>query len=488
MKPDSRVKSLFLRNPPLIPPLPKGDTESTNVLMSWRTLISPLPKGDRGGFSDEKLEPIGALFLLLFCSAVCMAGDPAGEMEMFSNPDVITQAADTALLAKEKKTVGFSGEVTSVIQDTMYRIPSDNALNSYIVGNMLIDARMKQDVKAFSNIEAVYRSKTRITESELREIFLDFNIDRRVYFRAGKQVLQWGRCNLWNPTDMINIERKTFIRKIGYRDGAYGMKMHIPFGTSYNIYAFLDTGNAGSAQDAAGALKFEFLTGKTEMAFSGWTRRSYSPIFGFDLSSRLSDIDIAGETTMSRNDTGNFMKDDQGTLTLYKKRNEWVKKAALDLSKGFRLGNYNDRLVVTSSFFYNQAGYTNSIFNDQSAYRFASPVAGKDASGTPVCLTSGTKKDFLVGNDLYAMNYFAKYYGALFVNIGRFIIEDMILNVNYVRNLQDTSGILSAGVTYRNMNDFSAGLLINSFIGPANREYTFTNAKLDIQSTFSVSF
>ena len=36
----------------------------------------------------------------------------------------------------------------------------------------------------------------------------------------------------------------------------------------------------------------------------------------------------------------------------------------------------------------------------------------------------------------------------------------MTFNLNYVRNLNDGSGILSTGVTYANIYDLSAGLLL----------------------------
>lgn len=300
---------------------------------------------------------------ILFCAAlglVCrgfaFAEDAASELEMFSVPEVVTQAAVKAGPAEEKKTLGFSGEAVSVLEDVVYSSSAGNAFNSYITGNLMLDARLKNGVKAFANMETSYQSKTRETSSVLREAFLDFNLDRRVYFRTGKQVLQWGRCYLWNPTDLINVEKKPFTRKIGYRDGAYGVKFHVPFGTAYNIYGFLDTGGAAEDRDLGGALKFELLAGKTEMAFSGWAKRDRRPVFGYDLSSRLGDVDIAGEVSAARRDNTRFIRAGGGALETYRKNNDWVTKAAINFSEGFRLGNFNDRFTVATEFFYNQTG------------------------------------------------------------------------------------------------------------------------------------
>ncbi|MCX5784982.1 MAG: hypothetical protein NTX59_04790 [Elusimicrobia bacterium] len=426
----------------------------------------------------KKIFMTAALWLILWPAAV-FAEDAASELEMFSSSGVATQEASAAPAAEEKKTVAFSGEAVSVLEDVVYSTSTGNPLNSYILGNIMLDARLKNGVKAFANMETEYYAKTRETTSILREAFLDFNINRRAYFRTGKQVLQWGRCYLWNPTDLVNVEKKTFIPKIGYRDGAYGVKFHVPFGTDYNIYGFLDTGNAAEDRDLGGALKFEFLTGRTEMAFSGWAKRGRYPVFGYDLSSRLGHVDIAGEVSVARRDNTRFIRDSGGVLDTYRKKDDWVSKAAVNFSKGFRLGNFTDRLTVATEFFYNQTGYTKTPFRDMTPYTFSGPLS---------VLSPGTKRDFMLGNGLYTPNYLSKYYGAVFTGISRFIITDMTLNMNYVRNLNDNSGVLSTGVTYKNINDFSAGCLVNAYLGPADSEYTFSGAKLMVQVTAGVSF
>jgi len=416
---------------------------------------------------------------LVFRPASVSAEDAVSELEMFSSSEVVTQAASAEPAAEEKKTLGFSGEAVSVAEDVVYRNSSGRPLNSYIVGNLMLDARLKKGVKAFANIESAYNSRVRETTSTLREVFLDFNIDRRVYFRTGKQVLQWGRCSLWNPTDLVNIEKKTFVRKIGYRDGAYGLKVHIPFGASRNIYGFLDTGNALNDNEIGAALKYEFLTGGTEMAFSGWARRNRRPVFGYDFSSRLGELDIVGEVGLSRRDNTLFMRDNGGTLDIYRKNNAWATRAAVNLGRGFRLGNFNDRVTAAAEFFYNQNGYTGNPFGDGAVYNFSAPVGTR---------TSGTKTEFLLGNGLYDPNYLSRYYGALFTGITRFIITDMTLNVNYVRNLNDQSGVFSTGVTYANINDFTAGFLASAYLGRGDREYTFSGVKFLYRLTAGISF
>ncbi|OGS52631.1 MAG: hypothetical protein A3J79_13550 [Elusimicrobia bacterium RIFOXYB2_FULL_62_6] len=422
------------------------------------------------------------IFALVFTagSGAVFSQDAPSEEEMFSGAELPTQAASSAPAAEEEKSLAFSGEAVSVLEDVVYSTGMAGRLNSYFLGNIFLDARLKNGVKAFANVETSYYTSTRETESGLREAFIDFNLDRRAYFRTGKQVLQWGRCYLWNPTDLVNVEKKPFVRKIGYREGAYGLKVHIPFGTKYNIYGFLDTGSASEDRDLSGALKFEFLAGGTEMAFSGWAKRSRRPVFGYDLSTSLGAVDIAAEASVARRDNTRFMREEGGALYSYLKDDGWVTKAAVNFSRGFRLGNFNDRLTASTEFFYNKNGYTSNPFKDRANYLYTGPLA-------PL-LTAGTKQNFLLYNGLYEPNYLSRYYGATFLTVTRFIVTDMTLNLNYIRNLCDGSGVLSAGVYYKTLNDFSAGLLVNSFLGPRYGEYTFSGAKLAAQLTFGVSF
>jgi hypothetical protein len=255
--------------------------------------------------------------------------------------------------------------------------------------------------------------------------------------------------------------------------------MHVPFGTKYNIYGFLDTGNAQSSDNIGGALKYEFLAGNTEMAFSGWVKKSYKPVIGYDFSTRLKDVDIVGEVSASQKDNTMRIKGEQGVLKICRPSAAWAPRASMDFSKGFRLGNFNDRLIVTSEFYYNHTGYKENIFADDAVYGYAAPIAAA---------VTGTKKDYLILNGLYAMHNYSRFYGAVFTSIGRFIITDMTFNLNYIRNIDDDSGIVSTGVSYKNINDLSAGLLVNVNLGPENREYTYSKEKCNVQLTIGLAF
>jgi hypothetical protein len=391
--------------------------------------------------------------------------------------------APELLAPPEPKTVGFSGTVTSAIVNQVSNTQAANALYTFTVAEVFLDARLPQNAKVFADLEAIYLSQNQVTQVALQELFFDFNLFQSVYFRTGKQVLQWGRCYLWNPTDLINVERPHFVPKIGTREGAYGLKMHLPFGTRANLYGFVDTGAALDAEHTAGAFKAEILLWNFEAAFSGWGKKGFYPVWGLDFSTRIVGIDTMGEISLSRGDHQARARIEDGRLTVATGEESWAPRASLDLSRSFTVGDFKDRLTVMVEGYYDRAGYTDNVLADPAQYDFA-----PETFDGPTPVTRGTQKDFITFNHLYQPNYFSRAYVALFTTFNRFLLTDMTLSGNAILNLVDSSGLLSLGVNYSALNSFTAGLLANFDLGAPDREYTFSGEKLNLQLTFGISF
>ncbi len=265
-------------------------------------------------------------FISIFFCINTYAQEPIDENALFSNQEIVAETTgivDAKVVEEEKKTVNFSGEITALSDYTLSRNKKekDNSLSTSVYANFFLDARLKKGTKYFANLEFLNNSQTKDANKDIlfsfKESFIDFNFKNALYFRTGKQVLQWGRCYLWNPSDVINIEKKTFIQKIGYREGTYGVKIHIPSGTRYNIYSFIDTKDANDTDELGLAVKYEFIVKKTEMAFSVWGKKAFKPVYAYDFSTRLFGIDVIGEAAFSRADIAERLKEENGILSKY---------------------------------------------------------------------------------------------------------------------------------------------------------------------------
>jgi len=412
------------------------------------------------------------------------AQTPVDENAMFADTQTVVDNARAKPAASivKKNSFDISGELSSI--DQLYLGQEKNSYQNIALGSFLVDGRYNTNYKFFANVETRHIWENNESKLYLPECFIDTPIANKVYLRWGRQVLQWGRCYLWNPTDLINVDKKTFIQRIGSRDGVYGVKLHVPVGTTFNFYGFLDTGGQDfDADKQGGALKFEYLLGGTEMAFSFWDKDKNLPVYGYDFSSRAFNVDLTGEISASKGFTRDILRQEGDLLSMDKHRDEWITRASFDLGKNFHFNNQANKINVTAEGFYNGAGYAKNVFKDQTIYLYKEPLTLNGAA-----IAAGDKKSFFFGHDLYEANYYGKYYAALFTTVNDFFTSDYTFSANWIENLCDKSGILSLGIKYQNLKDWYVDLTAYTFLGKKNCEYTFLNQAVSFQLTLGWKF
>jgi hypothetical protein len=408
---------------------------------------------------------------------------PAGsEDEFFGSADVEAKqgAAEKQSVAEsvEKEHVGLSGQLQAMSTYTVGRAfvqgsgnPADNNLANIVGGDFLVDIRLQKGFKAFLdlNLEFVpggtpvnhnfttaaifppmaFPTSLILTENLdmallIKEVFIDFNLANTAYFRVGKQVLKWGTGYFWNPTDLINIEHRSFTNTNALLQGVFGLRSDVVFSPNWHLYTFLNLNDVGAdATGAAFAARSEFLVGSTEFAGSSWLKWGKVPVFGADLSTPLFwSLNLTSEASFSWGDIQN--KFDPVTLQPYSVTNQLVAKVDVGLSRNFDVLDVQNRVTVNLEFFYNSDGYSQNMLQ----------VPGF----LPTYLQSG---------------YYGQYYGAMFVTINDFGSPNMTLTLSGLANLTDQSGIALAGLSYSPVNNFSLSLQLGSYLGAVNREYTY---------------
>ncbi|MBN2145293.1 MAG: hypothetical protein JW774_11785 [Candidatus Aureabacteria bacterium] len=412
--------------------------------------------------------------LSFFLLSFCFADGQVDEDAMFSDTQTVVDNAKilSVFPASEegKISFGISGDINGGTDFTLMREEDDNELELFLLGNVFLDGRLSNGYKAFGNVESRYFSRNGEWNIAARELFFDLHYENKIYFRIGKQVLQWGRCYLWNPTDLINAEKLTFEKRIGYRDGVYGLRIHQPFGTEWNWYAFIHTGKRVESDEIAGAFKLETLIGNTEFSVSVWDKKHAQTVYGADFSTRICKIDVSGEISTSHGWNADMMEEKNGILFIEKKDDGWFTRASLNLGKQFDFNDQNDKISVAGEYFYNQAGYGENIFRDKKMYLYQTPVM---VESMPISVYSGDKKTFFLLNHLFEMNYYSRHYGALFISVKEFFTSSHTLNLNCLSNLDDGSAMISLGLDYININDWNMSLIYYCYAGPSDCEYTF---------------
>lgn len=458
---------------------------------------------------------IGLFILFLSLSTVFAASED--EDALFGDTQTVVELSNVqnaAMASNDNpRSVGLSGTIQATGLYGMSRDwltgktgTEDNSFQTAIQGNFLLDVRIADGIKSFANLAAYYMPSGQISSQKyfsivtntntykietnaqtlyttnytilsLKEFFVDANIEKAVYFRFGKQVLQWGRGYLWNPSDLINIEQKNFFDMSAYREGSYGAKVHIPFGTVVNLYGYANMTGIEEIDDTALAGKAEVLLGSVEMSLSAWAKKDYHPVYAFDFNAFLFGIQFYGEASLSDNPY-NKISNVSSTWTniltgdiydykpaFYTTTNEWAVKATLGFRKYFTIfDEKKDQIMLIGEFLYNSAGYTDNPFE-------------KDL----------TRYAWIYSGDYVAYQN-SRFYAAFFLSCSQFFLSDLTMSLNGMMNLNDYSGVISTGLSYAPGFDFTLGLTVNTYFGNTNCEFTLADQPLSVQFTSTLSF
>ena len=457
---------------------------------------------------NRNIPPLAVLLAAVICVSVSAQAVEIDENALFSDTAIAMvdsgslAVASTAVDGVDSTVVSFSGGVTGVSETGLSRDWFETRDRGEIdpgalmLGDLMLDVRLPFGMKTFIDGEVYSSPDSNGLTFAVPELFLDANIKRRVYFRAGKQVLQWGRGYFWNPTDMVNVERKTFIERIGSREGTFGLRTHIPFKTKWNIYGFLDMNKLSSVDSLAGAARFEGLFGGTEASVSMWGKRGKFPIFGLDFSTTILRWSVTGEMSVTSGKNYRVLDmensaafsdnplahplDSQFVLKNF--GDDPVVRLCAGFMRMFDLLDIDDRLMVVGEFYYNQAGDGGNVFKKYhigQKYKeiIALPNIDTRKQAAGMALQQG-----------FEFNSLAKFYGAFFITVSKFIISDMTLQLNGLANFNHRCAMLTAGVNYATLHNFSLGCLVTGFVGPEEAEYTFTGNSASVRVTAGVTF
>lgn len=391
--------------------------------------------------------------------------------------------------ADEARSLGVSGSLLSLIQASSTRSyfasPDVDSTGLYgaVVGDVILDARLQRGFKAYLNVEVAYLpsqpspGSDSATAWRVPEAFLDANIAHRAYFRFGKQVLQWGRGYFFNPTDLVNTDRNAFFRRVGNREGVFGAKAHVPFGTVWNLYGFADAQGVQRIDSVAGAFRVERLLGGTEMSVMIWDRGGGPPVYGADISTRFLGLDATGELALHPEFTKRTLSTSGGIPSLRTETETWAPRASAGLGRSFRVSGIKDRLTTVAEYYYNGPGSTDKRMG---LTRFLPLVGGTSGAASAASA--------LAAQGLYQPNSISRNYAAFFATFSRFIRSDIALTFNAIGNLDQSCALLSGGIAYRDLNDFGLSLNVNGFAGPEDTEYTWTGQAAQVQLIAEAAF
>lgn len=449
-----------------------------------------------------------ALALSLAMSATL---DAAEEDALFSDTTVLAApSAGPAVTDSVRGTeVRLGGEVEvlgqgSWKQDPVFPGGGEGAVR--LVGSASLDIRLAGGQRALGVFEVAHEGGPDTTAWALRELFLDANIGGRVWFRAGKQVLQWGRGILWTPTDLVNVEGRSLVERPGAREGATGLKVQVPFGTGASLVAFAPLSRVDAADSLSLSVRGEFLLGDAEVAVSSRFKKDQPHLVGLDGSRRILGLDAQAGVLWLSGDLKPRAVLRDGAWHLERDDERGQVRASGGLGRSFKAGGKPDRVRLDIEGFWQSEGGASEALADRENRPYADTVwrefdprlrdgiasLGLEEFGfsTPrgIPVGRGDGLSFLAGHGLFVPNQTASAYLGAMASVMDAFHPDVTLIVQALSNLDDGSGLGTFGVRWESLHGFHIQPIAYVFWGDEHEEFTLDGRGLALELRSGLRF
>ena len=268
--------------------------------------------------------------------------------------------------------------------------PNDR-VRAFVLGRMSYDPTLGSTADptvdpaaAIPGVSATPRSNPR---GVLDQLWVNFDVGRRVFVTAGKQHVKWGVGRFWNPTDFLHPVRRDPLAVFDARAGTAMVKLHVPWeARGWNLYGVAmleDAAGAPEPTDRLGRIaaggRAEAVLGTAELGLDALVQDGHRPRFGVDLSAGVWELDLYAEAALRHGvDVPRWREVDPAAPSV-------LGRFSRDDPRGFTpqvvLGgswtrNYTDEdaLTLGAEYFFDDSGY-----RDASLYPvlLAVPVAGR---------------------------------------------------------------------------------------------------------------
>lgn len=197
------------------------------------------------------------------------------------------------------------------VKDVAFMITTDASMLPSGVRNLSLDASADLRISEFTRFHASaswkYNSSSSSTSLvsttdglSIDEVFLDTALDRRLFFRLGKQNISWGVGYWYKPADVLSLAAIDPDDPEAVREGPFAFKLDMPFGLNHaTLYAVppLD----GDAGKFSLAQRTDIVAGDFELSLAGFYRSDLSakPRAMFMFSGAVGNVDIYGENVLA---------------------------------------------------------------------------------------------------------------------------------------------------------------------------------------------
>lgn len=138
----------------------------------------------------------------------------------------------------------------------------------------------------------------------LDQLWVNFDIAKRVFVTAGRQRVKWGSGRLWNPTDFLTPTRLNPLAPFDERIGTDMVKLNVPLpelATNLYVLGLVNTrGPVERPLQFGTAVRGEAVLFGAELSATAVFAQGRGPRYGLDVSGALGPLDLHAEVALRR--------------------------------------------------------------------------------------------------------------------------------------------------------------------------------------------
>ncbi|OHD27744.1 MAG: hypothetical protein A2Y38_11910 [Spirochaetes bacterium GWB1_59_5] len=450
---------------------------------------------------------LAAAFMALGLSAPAMAQDAFSidEDAMFGSEDMVDTVTESeagsavkSLLVSESVRIGgrFSGSAASSWTwndpwegDFDITATNDYGLTPSLSALLFFDARPTEESRFYGSLKTSwpFTTSTSVIDSdgvatgdtvslpniEVFELFSDFSWNDSLYFRFGKQTVNWGVGYFFSPANILNLQEIDPTDPTAQLEGPVALRALYPIpGTQHNLWAYTVFDSATmKPEDTAVAAKAEFVFGGWELGVGGYYQKD-DPIRGMlTASGSVGQFSVFGEATVSRGSEKEWVTSVSSMLPGFVSTETDDESIFFQGTTGFRYTNSDANITVMGQYLYDGEGYSNADREERIDEATASETAIKIALAA-----SGQDADEMFSRFLKGLIYGSgQHYAAATFSKSELLVDDLSFSVFAMGNLSDFSGFIKPSLSYAFFDGLSLSASASFALGFDNGEYVVLN-------------
>ncbi|MCF6334532.1 MAG: hypothetical protein L3J12_02185 [Spirochaetales bacterium] len=283
-----------------------------------------------------------------------------------------------------------------------------------------------------------------------------------MFFRAGKQSVNWGVGRFFSPGDLLSLSRIDQEDPDADLDGPVAVKVNYPFMlNNFYLYTIIPV-EADSYSDIAFAPKVEFVIGNSEIAFGAYYQYNHAPDAMATISSAIGDVSLYGEGYLSYGSDKTFVIDNGGvTAVSYNDKIFFKGTIGAGYSWSDDFANYN--FSFSGQYYYNGEGY-----DDPYTLQELGSLLGSGVISSSDLLENG------------------RHYGAGSVSWRDMWGSDFSLSLFFIENFSSLSGMIKPSFSWSGMDNIDITLSAPRIFGDPGEEYSVQGSTASVSLGVSI--